>query len=82
MWKRFDESESIASLIEGMSNALAQQRGLLPLIGIGLVGIGLVILLINAFVSVALLEFAGLLLQGLGIILALVGLLLIEPLGG
>jgi hypothetical protein len=46
-----------------------------------MVVVGWLFLLINVFVNTAWLEFPGVFLQGLGILAALVGMLLAEPLG-
>jgi hypothetical protein len=81
MWKRIDESPAISQFIRLVSNSLAQQRGLVPVVGVGLVVFGWLLLLVNVFVGSLWLEFPGVFLQGLGIIAALVGLLLAEPLG-
>ncbi len=81
MRKQLDESKILGRLIKLLSNSLAQQRGLVPVIGVGLVVVGLIVLLVNVFVDVAVVEFIGVLLQGVGVITALVGLLLAEPLG-
>ena len=81
MRKQIDESKILGQLIKFLSNSLARQRGLVPVIGIGLVVVGLLVLLLNVIVDVAVVEFIGLLLQGVGVIAALAGLLLAEPLG-
>ena len=81
MWKRIDESPTLNQLIKFLSNSLAQQRGLVPVIGVGLVMIGWILLLVNVFIESRWLEFPGILLQGLGVMAALIGLLLAEPLG-
>lgn len=81
MWKRIDESPTLNHLIKLLSNALAQQRGLVPLVGAGLVLVGWLLLLVNVFVESRWLEFPGVFLQGVGMLAALVGLLLAEPLG-
>lgn len=81
MRQRLDRSPAVASLIKTLSNKLAQQRGLIPVVGIGLALLGYICLTVNVFVNQQLLELAGLLLQGIGILAALIGLLLAEPLG-
>lgn len=81
MRKQLDRSKLLSNIISFMSNSLAKQQGLVPVIGISLFIIGLILLLINVFVSVRILEFLGILLQGFGVLAALIGLLLTEPLG-
>jgi len=81
MWKRIDQSPTLNQLIKWLSNSLARQRGLVPIVGVALVLVGWLLLLVNVFFDSRWLEFPGVLLQGLGILAALVGLLLAEPLG-
>lgn len=81
MRDRIDRSRRIGRLIEFLSNSLAQQRGLVPVIGLLITIIGWLILLVSVFVQNRFVEFSGLFLQGIGIIAALIGLLLSEPLG-
>jgi hypothetical protein len=81
MLKWLDRSPRINRLINFLSNSLAKQQGLVPLVGIALATLGLVLLLINVMATSRILEFAGLFLQGVGILLSLIGLLLSEPLG-
>lgn len=81
MKQKIDQSKRISQLIKFLSNALAQQRGLVPVVGIVLVLVGLIVMLINVFLDNNVLEFLGLSVQGVGIIAALIGMLLSEPLG-
>jgi hypothetical protein len=81
MRDRLDRSTFIARLIENASASVAQQQGLVPMIGIVLVIVGMILLLVNVFVGHAALAFFGILLEGVGVIAALIGILLIEPLG-
>ncbi len=76
-----DNSKILYRFIAFVSEVLAARRGLLPLIGIGMTIVGFVLLLVNVFLSHWSVELAGVLFQGLGVIIALIGLLLIEPLG-
>jgi hypothetical protein len=85
MRRRLDESKALNQLITLASNSLSAQRGLMPVIGIGIMFFGLILLLIQLFVGAPtaklVIEFFGILLQGLGILLSLIGFLLMEPLG-
>ena len=78
---RLDQSENFAQRINKASTLLAKQRGFVPVIGIGFLFVGIVLLLVNVFVSLQWLQFIGILLQGLGTLATLIGLLLAEPLG-
>ncbi len=81
MFKRIDESSFLIRTLERLSTLLARQRGLPVIIGIGLVIVGMIFQLINVPLDSAALEVAHIAFQNLGIIVALVGLLLAEPLG-
>jgi hypothetical protein len=81
MRDRFDRSERISGFIKTLSNNLAKQQGLIPVIGITLAIVGIIFLLINVFVDLKLLAFVGILLQGGGLVAALIGFLIMEPLG-
>lgn len=81
MRRRIDQSPFLANLIKFLSNALAEQRGLVPILGVIVAIVGLIILLVNVFLDVKVIAFIGILLQGVGLIASLIGLLLAEPLG-
>lgn len=81
MFKRIDESSFLIRTLERLSTLLARQRGLPVVVGLVLVVIGAVLQLINVAVDSTLLEIGYIAFQNLGIIVALVGLLLAEPLG-
>jgi hypothetical protein len=81
MRRYLDRSTLLSNAISFLSNSLARQRGLVPVIGISFIAVGFILLLMNVFVGAAVIEFFGILLQGTGILLALIGLLLAEPLG-
>lgn len=81
MLNRFDKSKKLANYIRSLSDWIAKRHGIIPLTGIILVIIGFVFLLIDVFVQVRIIEFFGVLFQGIGLITALTGILLAEPLG-
>lgn len=81
MRDRFDRSEKISEIIKALSNNLARQQGLIPVLGIAVAIVGILLLMINVFVSVKLLALVGILLQGGGLVAALIGFLIMEPLG-
>lgn len=81
MFKRIDESQWLASQIERLSNVLARRRGLPVVIGIILIVASLVLQTIDTFSPSEALKFVGLLSLHLGLLGALIGLLLAEPLG-
>ncbi|GEM_PF-810664 len=81
MLKRIDRSERLSKLIARISNLFAQQRGLPVLIGIGLLGFSFVIQLADVYSGSRLLELVGVITHNLGVLIALIGLVLVAPLG-
>jgi hypothetical protein len=81
MLKRIDESTRVSKLIDALSNRLARQRGLPLLIGIVLVFIALLVQSVNAYTNSDFLELVGVVLQNAGIITALIGIAMTNPLG-
>ena len=81
MFKRIDESQGLARLIEMLSGTMAKQRGLPVVIGITLVIVSLIVQSINTFADVAWLELLGVILLHGGILFGLIGLLVSEALG-
>lgn len=81
MFKRLDESPTLSKLLERLSTVMAKQRGLPVIAGIGLVTIGFIIQVINFYAPQFRLELVGIIAHGLGVLIALVGLLLADPLG-
>lgn len=81
MLKRIDRSSKIANLLEGLSATLAKRRGLPIVIGLLLIVLSLIVSLIGFAVQSPVLEIIWSLTHHLGIIIALVGILLVEPLG-
>ncbi|MEL6148206.1 MAG: hypothetical protein AAFV33_24755 [Chloroflexota bacterium] len=77
----FDRAGWLNQLIDTLSDRVAERLGLIPVTGIIIALVGFILLLANVFVDTRWLEFPGVLLQGLGIITSLIGLLLAEPLG-
>jgi hypothetical protein len=81
MFKRVDRSPALAKFIAFISDFLAKRRGLPVILGIMFVVVSLVIQLIDEYTQSRLLHLLGIILQSLGIVIALIGLLLSEPLG-
>ena len=81
MFKRIDESSFLIRTLERVSTLLARQRGLPVIIGVVLVLAGMVLQLFNVALDSAVVEVVQIICQNLGIVIALVGLLLAEPLG-
>jgi hypothetical protein len=85
MFRGIDRSKTLSRSLEGMSNRLAKRRGLIPLVGLLLIIMSFVIRLIMPFMSgapvFAVLDLLWTITHHIGIIIALIGILLIEPLG-
>jgi hypothetical protein len=85
MFRGIDRSKTLSRSLEGMSNSLAKRRGLLPIIGVLFVVISFIIRLIMPLTvgtpAFGILDLLWTITHHLGIIIALIGILLIEPLG-
>ncbi|MBC8097911.1 MAG: hypothetical protein H7Y11_00580 [Armatimonadetes bacterium] len=82
MFNRLDRSQFLSKLIDNLSNVVARQRGLPIVIGIGLVILSFVIQLLNVAVGSPLLDLLGVVALHVGVLTALIGSLLVNPLGG
>jgi hypothetical protein len=82
MFKFIDQSQFLIRMLQKLSAVLSRQRGLLIVIGLVLVIAGFVVELVNLSLGNPALNVAQIVFRNLGIIVALVGLLLVEPLGG
>jgi hypothetical protein len=81
VFRRIDRSSSIARFLEGLSAWLAKRRGLPIVIGVLLIVVSFVISLIAVYAPSPFLSLLWSLTHHLGIIIALIGLLLVQPLG-
>ncbi len=81
MFKRIDRSPALARLLENLSAALARQRGLPILIGVLLVGISFIVQLVNVYNPSQALDLLWTITHHVGLLFALIGLLMVEPLG-
>ncbi|MDZ4765026.1 MAG: hypothetical protein SGI73_10795 [Chloroflexota bacterium] len=81
MFKGIDRSPALSRLIENTSAGLAKKRGLPIVIGILLVAVSFVVQLINLAAPSPALELVWTLTHHIGLLTALIGILLVEPLG-
>lgn len=81
MLKPIDRSPRLARLLERLSATLARQRGLPIVIGVILVAISFIIQLINVASPSQALDLAWTITHHVGLLSALIGLLMVEPLG-
>lgn len=81
MLRRIDESQFLIKLLRVLSTFLAKQRGLPIVAGIVLVVIAFIVQLVNVSLDSLVLEYLYVVVHHVGILIALIGLLLSEPLG-
>ena len=81
MLKRIDSSKFVVRFLERLSTLLARRRGLPTVIGIVLIILGFVVELISIAFGIESLAVVHVILRDLGVLVALIGLVLSEPLG-
>lgn len=81
MFRLVDRSRTLSRLLERVSNALAKRRGLPVVFGILLVVVSFGVQLVEVEVGGKLLHVLGVTCQHMGVLIALIGLLLANPLG-
>lgn len=81
MFKRIDQSNVLVRLLQKVSAWLARNRGMPIILGIVLIILSTIVRLISIGVEEPIVEAIYVLLQNGGILLALIGILLLEPLG-
>lgn len=82
MFKRIDRSKWLIGLIAKSSDIFSRQRGLPIVIGLILVVLGLVFQIVNIISENDVVALLGVTFNGLGVLIALIGVLLVVPLGG
>ncbi|MEQ8677987.1 MAG: hypothetical protein RLP44_03165 [Aggregatilineales bacterium] len=82
MFKRIDRSQILLRALGRMSDLFSQKRGLPIIVGIIFVAISLVIQSLAVFSDNNVIEFLGVLTHNVGVLIALVGIILVTPLGG
>lgn len=81
MFKRIDESPLLVRLLARFSAFLSKNKGLPVVVGIALIVVATILQVINVSANSATLELFQIVIQAVGLLLALIGLLLAEPLG-
>lgn len=81
MMKKIDQSPLLSRLIEKAGLLLAKQRGLPVVVGLIFVVIGFVFQFVDVYSTSQLVEVLGIVFHNVGILIALIGLLLADPLG-
>jgi hypothetical protein len=81
MFKRVDQSPRIARLLENLSAGLAKRRGLPIVIGIGLIILAFIAALFNLIAPAPFWQCVWVFALHIGLIAALIGVVMSEPLG-
>lgn len=79
--KQIDESNFLIRMLTQLSSTLAKQRGLPIIIGVVLIVVGGILEFINVLVGNPALSMVEVVLRNFGLVTALIGILLLEPLG-
>jgi hypothetical protein len=82
MFKRIDRSAVLSKLLDRVSDTISRQRGLPIIIGVVMIFVSLLIQSLNVFISSPALELLGIWTLHLGVLTALIGILVVTPLGG
>lgn len=81
MFDSIDQSPALSRRLQRLSAGLAKQRGLPIVIGVVLIIVSFVVSLINLGALSPVLDAIWTITHHLGLIIALIGILLVEPLG-
>lgn len=81
MFKGIDRSPRLARFIAWLSEFMSKRRGLPVVIGIGFIVISFVIQILNVYADSKILQLIGVITLNVGVLTALIGLLLSDPLG-
>ena len=81
MFRRIDSSPALSRFLARVTERMAKQRGLPVVIGIFLVIISFIVQSINVYTHSQTLELIGVIVQHVGLLTALIGLLVSEVLG-
>lgn len=79
--RKIDESSFLIRLLTNISNTLTRQRGLPIVVGILLIAGGGILEFVNVAFESSIIAMVEIALRNFGIITALVGIILLEPLG-
>jgi len=82
MFRWIDRSPFLNRLIPRLTSVFSKNRGLPILLGVALFVIGFVLEVINYALQIPILDLAQILFRNIGILTALIGFMLVEPLGG
>jgi hypothetical protein len=81
MFRQIDRSHRLSRTFQNITAGLASRRGLLPVLGVLLIIISFVVHLLGLALPHPAFELIWSITHHVGLIMALIGILLIEPLG-
>ena len=81
MFKRIDQSSRFGRMLESLSSGLAKRLGLPIIIGIGLVIVAFIAQILNLLAPSSFWEWLWAISLHVGLITALIGIVVAEPLG-
>lgn len=81
MLKRIRESQRLSHFIANLSEFMSRRRGLPVVIGIGIVIVSFILQVLDIYVESQTLRLLAVVTLNIGILTALIGLLLSDPLG-
>jgi hypothetical protein len=81
MMRRLDESPFLNRMLQTVSTRMAKQRGLPVVVGIAMILVSMLVGLLNVALDSKILDALYVILHDGGIVVALIGLLMVEPLG-
>lgn len=82
MFRMIDRSQFLLRVMARMSDLFSHKRGLPIVIGIFFVGFSLIVQSLAVFTDNNLIALLGVITHNLGVLIALIGLILVTPLGG
>ncbi len=81
MFRNIDRSKRLSRLLDEVSNTTAQKRGLPIVIGVVFILISFVLQSIGVYADARLIDLLGVISLHVGVLTALIGILLVAPLG-
>jgi hypothetical protein len=81
MLRRLDRSRWLSKRLAQISNTWARRRGLPIVLGIALVMVGFTFQVVDVYSEARLIELSGVVCVNLGVLIALIGVVMVNPLG-
>ncbi len=81
MFRNIDRSKRLSRLLDEVSNTTAQRRGVPILIGVAFIMVSFVLQAVGVYADARLIDLLGVICLHVGVLTALIGILLVAPLG-